>query len=134
MNRNDFFGDAVYVYTRAQAIDDGLLVDVTETSSEAGFKIPVAVTQAVWEKYISWTDKDTDKQSYQNESGRLWDVIWMLRMAANRSRIENTTFYQLYVIPRDGRSRKPAKVRLKAVIHEGDHGEAVITVMLPSED
>jgi hypothetical protein len=55
-------------------------------------------------------------------------------MALNRSKGESVAFYELYVIPRDGRSRKPKKVHLKAVVHGGDHGEPVITVMLPTED
>ena len=134
MNKNDLFGDVICVYTRAQAIDDGVLVDVSEIASEAGFWMPVAVTRAVWGKYIAWTGEDTDRQSYQDESGRLWDVIWMLRMALNRSKGKSVAFYELYVIPRDGRSKKPKKVHLKAVVHGGDNGKPVITVMLPTED
>lgn len=33
-------------YTRAQAINDGALVDVSPISTEAGFKVPVALTSA----------------------------------------------------------------------------------------
>ena len=36
-------------YTRAQAIADGILVDVSETAREAGFNIPVALTRTVWD-------------------------------------------------------------------------------------
>jgi hypothetical protein len=134
MNNKDLFGDEIYCYTRAQAIDDGVLVDVSEIAKEAGFKISVVVTQAVWEKYVAWTGEDTDKQTYQDESGRLWDVIWMLSLASNRSRGKSDVMYELYAVPRDGRSRRPAKIQLKAVIHGGDHGEPAITVMLPTED
>jgi len=42
------FGDVVFRYTRAQAIEDGVLVDVTPTARECGFRLPVAVTQGVW--------------------------------------------------------------------------------------
>ena len=42
------FDPVISVYTRAQAIGDGILVDVSETAREAGFKIPVAVTRTVW--------------------------------------------------------------------------------------
>ena len=34
------FGPVLHAYTRAQAIEDGILVDVSETAREAGFKIP----------------------------------------------------------------------------------------------
>ena len=39
-------------YTRKQAIADGILIDITETAIEAGFKFHVAVTHAVWNQYI----------------------------------------------------------------------------------
>ena len=42
------FGPVLSVYTRAQAIEDGILVDVSDTAREAGFNIPVAVTRTVW--------------------------------------------------------------------------------------
>ena len=49
-----FWDDAeiIYAYTRAQAIEDGELVDVSETARESGIKFPVAVTRAVWAKYV----------------------------------------------------------------------------------
>jgi len=37
--------NVIYSYTRAQAIEDGMFVDVTETAKEAGFKYPVAITR-----------------------------------------------------------------------------------------
>ena len=38
--------------TRTQAIEDGVLVDVTNTAREAGILYPTALTSAVWEKYV----------------------------------------------------------------------------------
>ena len=43
-------------YTRAQAIEDGVLIDVSKMAKEAGFVIPVAVTDAVWNEYIVPSD------------------------------------------------------------------------------
>lgn len=43
-----FWGDPVYVYTRRQAIEDGVLVDVSQLAIEAGFKWPFAMTAEVW--------------------------------------------------------------------------------------
>ena len=43
------FDPVLSVYTRAQAIEDGFLVDVSDTAREAGFKIPVAVSRTVWD-------------------------------------------------------------------------------------
>lgn len=128
------FGDEIYSYTRAQAIDDGELVDVSKTAKQTGFKLSVAVTRVVWDQFIDWTSADDDKQTIQHASGRLWDALWMLYLACRRSAGESSLKFRLYVIPRDGRSRKPHQVELKAVIGGGDNGEAVITVMLPNED
>ena len=43
------FDPVIFAYTRAQAIEDGVLVDVSDTAREAGFKIPVAVSRSVWD-------------------------------------------------------------------------------------
>ena len=40
------FGEVIYTYTRAQAIEDGVLIDATEMAKETGFKWPVALTAA----------------------------------------------------------------------------------------
>ena len=41
------FGEIIFSYTRAQAIADRVLVDVTPTALEAGFRFPVAATSAL---------------------------------------------------------------------------------------
>jgi uncharacterized protein YunC (DUF1805 family) len=46
-NDENPFGEVIHAYTRAQAIEDGTLVDVTETAKEAGIKYPTAVTEAL---------------------------------------------------------------------------------------
>ena len=38
------FGEVIFSYTRAQAIADRVLIDVTPTAVEAGFRFPTAVT------------------------------------------------------------------------------------------
>jgi len=50
MNTNDqieqIFGAPISAYTRADAISDGMLVDVTEAAAHWGYQIPVAMTHA----------------------------------------------------------------------------------------
>jgi hypothetical protein len=53
------FDHVIHAYSRANAIEDGVLIDVSSVAKEAGFKIPVAVTSGVWERYIEWTPEDT---------------------------------------------------------------------------
>jgi uncharacterized protein DUF6573 len=115
-------------YTRADAIADGVLIDVTPTAREAGFKFPVALTAAVWEKCVAVPPG----VECQDEAGRLWDVVFMLRCAIGRSQDGCQINYALHV-RNDNRERMPPLVRLKAVCGPGDRGEPVVTVMMPEE-
>ncbi len=127
-----FFGEPIDTYTRAQAIEDGILVDVTETARKAGFSCPVAMTRAAWADCVEWADQDSKRQTYQDESGRLWDVIWMASLAARRGGMEK--LFQFYRVPRGGRGVRPRLAALKMVAGPGDSGELVITILMPGED
>jgi hypothetical protein len=88
------FGDVNFSYLRAQAIADGVLVDVSETAKEAGFRIPVALTRAVWAEYVEVPDRVVG----QDIAGRLWDVLWMARNAIGRSKGDGPELlFQLHV-------------------------------------
>jgi len=131
----DYFGPVIHSYTRAQAIEDGVLVDVTEAAKEAGFKFPVALTRAVWENCVAWDDEDNNRQIYQDESGRLWDVLYMLFIAIKSNRSDGSEMlYRLRRVPRGGRGHMAHEVTLKSHIGPGDTLEPVITIMLPNED
>ncbi|MGK7345029.1 MAG: DUF6573 family protein [Candidatus Nitrospinota bacterium M3_3B_026] len=139
----EFFGGVIHSYTRAQAIADGVLVDVTEMAKEAGFRWPVAITRTAWEDCVAWSEEDCERQVHQDESGRTWDVLYMaihaMRLAVSNARRgvpqdPSLLFYELDRVPRDGKSVRPRKARLKLVAGPGDNGEPVITIMLPNED
>ena len=49
----------ISTYTRARAIKDGILVDVSDTAREAGFTIPVAVTRTVWDRLVAPSPRAT---------------------------------------------------------------------------
>jgi hypothetical protein len=126
--------DIIYTYSREQALEDGLLVDVSDTAREAGFTVPVAITRAAWADCVEW-NKETDsrKDTIQDEAGRLWDVVYMARLAA-RGRGENPRrLFDLYRVPVVGRGVRPRRVTLALHIGPGDCGEPVVTIMLPSE-
>src|SRR5580658_8760900 len=71
----DLFGEVIFSYSRAQAIDDGVLVDVSELAREAGFVLPVAMTRGAWADLVEW---DTTNGALQDETARLWDVLTVL--------------------------------------------------------
>lgn len=128
------FGAPIYAYTRAQALEDGVLVDVTETAREAGFRVSVAMTTAAWQDTVEWTDADSKRQTSQDQSGRLWDVVWMAYLAVRRGGTEPRRAFQLLRVPRGGRGVRPRLTTLHIHIGPGDNGEPVITVMQPHED
>jgi len=129
--------NVIYVYTRAQAIADGVLIDATELAREAGFRYPVALTAAVWAECVAWEQEDSRRQIHQDVTGRLWDVLWMasvairaLGKASQSSRLP----FRLLVVPRDGKSRRVREVELHVHIGPGDQAEPVMTIMMPGED
>jgi len=129
------FGDVIYSYTRAQAIDDGVLIDASEMAREAGFTLPVALTAAVWADCVAWTDADNVCQAYQDESGRLWDVLFMAAYAVRSQTVAGQQLsFDLECIPHDGRSTQSQRLTLKLILGPGDHGEPVITILRPEED
>lgn len=134
LSMSEFFGDAIYTYTREQAISDGVLVDVSSVAREAGFKIPVAMTSNVWNECVAWTGEDNKKQTYQDESGRLWDVLSMAMLSARNHQNSSQVEFSLYCIPRDGKRRFPKLITLNLQIGAGDDYEPVMTILFPGED
>lgn len=118
--------EVIYSYSRKQAIEDGVLVDVTDMAREAGFRFPVAVTRTVWDTILTPSPSDT----IQSTSGRLWDCLWMLLLAIKRGKGESVIFFS-FIVNDEGEEKL---VNLKAICHAGDMMEPVITIMLPDED
>ena len=134
-NAESFFGKVISTYTRVQAIDDGVLIDVGDMAQEAGFKLPVAMTVGAWDDCVYWSADDSDRQIHQDQSGRLWDVLFMASHAirTHTGQVSQLPF-TLYRVPRDGCARRSVLAQLKVVIGAGDRGEPVITILLPNED
>ena len=121
--------DLIHRYTRAQAIEDGVLIDVSAVAREAGLRYPVALTCGAWARCVAVPPG----VECQDEAGRLWDVLFLLRLAIGRSDGGPEVRFGVHVRD-DNREGTPPLVRLKALCGPGDDGEPVITVMLPEED
>jgi hypothetical protein len=115
-------------YTRAAALADGVLIDVSDTARDAGIRYPVAVTRAVWLACV----RVPAGVAGQNEAGRLWDVLWMLRLAAQECDESELRFW-LHV-RKDDHEGYPPLVELKAICGPADDGSPCMTVMMPNED
>ena len=131
------FGEPIRGYSRHQAIEDGVLVDVSAAARDAGFTIPVALTAAAWADCVAWTEDDSQRKGGcpQDQSSRLGDVLGMLRLAIALSpQAGDALRYQLHRVPSQGSSTSPEVVTLKSLCGPGDEGQPVITLLLPHED
>lgn len=115
MNGFVFRPGVVFCYTRAEALADGVLVDVTREAREAGFTLPVAITEALWR------DINTvpERVRWQDPRGRLHDVLWMSGLAAGRAG-RNPKTNREAVLP----------VRLVLHTHNNPHGNHVVELAL----
>ena len=122
----------ISTYSRAEALEDGALVDVTPTAYEAGFRYPVAVTQALQAMLEPGKAEQALGQSY---AGRLWDVLWLASLTARRSQGSRFTFQVILAKActdaDDGLAH--SETTLVAVCSPGDQGEPVITIGLPED-
>jgi len=142
------WGKPIFRYSRAQAIADGVLVDLTTAiddkgqllCQEAGFKVPVAITRTAWAQTIAagggWKpDGDSEVlelKGGQSLTGRMWDLLWMLRAASGQAGSRDRVHFQLLVdVHGDGRRET---ISLWALRSPGDDAQPVITIMMEGED
>jgi hypothetical protein len=145
--------DIIDSYTRRQAIEDGVLVQLSGPGyqgdpwipvmvAEAGFRYPVAMTATAFARYVSPIEGDGEKLApCQDIKGRLWDVLWMLRVAIRHVQApQHTLHFSLRVVPNVPENYAkdnppwPKLVQLQSVCGPDDDGTPCLTIMLPDED
>ena len=133
MSTESFWTDAdvIFTYTRAQAIEDGVLVDanigdLAEVTRE-NYKWPVAMTASVF----AMMEKAVNHPKWCNDYKGVWhDICWMSKMNITRRFDESSHLFKVIIT---GLGRKRIH-ELKIVCGPGDDAEPVVTVMLPEED
>jgi hypothetical protein len=140
--------EVISAYSRKQAIEDGCLVDLREgflpprrdgkteafdnLVSQAGIRLPIACTRAVWNECIDMTP--AAERACNDIGGRLWDVLFMASRAMRRAaayRDTDRVKFSLYVV-RD--RQKATFTKLRIVCGPGDDAEPVLTITFPHED
>jgi len=122
--------EIISCYSRAQAIADGVLVDVSELAQEVGYRWPVAFTDHLWHDYVvPPLDLVSEGQSI---SGRLWDVLNVLKYTIGLSKDVSRLNFSVLFAMEPGKA--PIPVELVSVAGPGDDGRPTITVMLPEDD
>jgi len=126
------FEDAEIIssYSRKQAIEDGVLIDLTPWAKETGFVMPVACTTKVWSQHIE--PPVEVKSCGQDVRGRAHDLLWMLYLSIRHADngADRLTFKVRFLLA-------PSRyhlVKFKSVCGPGDQAEPVITIMMPDED
>jgi len=130
------FGPVICAYTRAQALADGVQIDVSKVAAEAGLRFAVFLTRAVYDRFVTVPPGVAG----QDETGRLWDVVWMTRFAIMRMRagrrsepVASRLPVALYVRNDNGPARLVKLIASCGPLDIDDPHPAV-TIMLPDED
>jgi hypothetical protein len=125
MSSDNPFGEVIFSYSRQQAIEDGVLVEVGELAREAGFKFPTVVTQA-----LEATLRDIPEGSGQDYTGRLWDVLFLAHVTARQAPATDRVGFEV-IISTPGDAGSLHKLLLH--IGPGDTPEPVLTIGYPSD-
>lgn len=118
--------ETIHVYSRAQAIADGVLVDVSEQAQNGmlrGFRHPVALTAALWAAIEAIP---ASLQGIADRDGRLYDVLGMAVFACSASR----PVFQV-ILPFAGTRKRTQTLRVD--VGPGDAGEPVVTIGFPED-
>jgi hypothetical protein len=131
MKNNDTpFDEIIYSYTRAHAIADGMQFDVSTVAQEADIRFPVFLTRTVYDAYVTVPPDVTG----QDEAGRLWDVVWMLRFAVLKAKPGQTRLPFALYVRNDNRRARLVKLIATCGALDIDDPQPAITVMMPDED
>ena len=120
----EIFGDLIYSYTRAEALADGVLVDVSERAKRAGIRYPTACTTGVWSLIDCLPESSTDTLSSVVRSERLAAVLRSMLAAIRRGGAQGTDRVEFQALG----------AALWAQCGPGDQGEPCITIMAEGED
>jgi len=122
MTNENPFGETIYSYTRTQAIEDGVLVDLSQVDSmKQHWKHPVACTSTVWAII-----EEALKRKDQDVSGICHDISTMAKLAIRGTANTDQIHFKVIIA---GRTHE-----LKLHIGPGDTTAPVLTLMLPNED
>lgn len=121
--------ELIYSYTRAQALADGVLIDISAAAREHGFRLPTAATDSLFYGHV--VPPGGLEGESQSVEGRLHDVLTMAMIAARSGMNQDRVEFEVLFLMRPGRLEK-----VTVVLHvgPGDQGEAVLTLMLPGDD
>ena len=125
------FGDVISTYTRQQAIEDGVLIDMMQGElgqvSRLHYKYPIVCSMGVFALIRRAVEHPDCCNDY---AGILHDILTMSKSTYAKKLDRSTVLFEVRITGA-GRRRVHS---LKLTVGPGDDLEPVITIMLPDED
>lgn len=137
----DPWGEPLHRYTRAEAIADGVLVDVTQAATAGmlgGFAVPVAITAALHQAIQAIPPA---LEGIADVRGRLHDVLWMASVALRRQCAklflspENSagSIFERFQVVLPYRGTRKRVQTLCLAVDGGDDGRPCVTIGFPED-
>ncbi|MEQ1828364.1 MAG: DUF6573 family protein [Pirellula sp.] len=118
--------DVISAYSRAEAIEDGVLIDVSEAARDIGITLHTVVTPGVWSEFVGapiFSDWGT-------ENHRLKQLLNCAVRAVERSD-DSVSFFSIEMARNESVVKE---IAFRVQRGPGDNLEPVLTVMLRHED
>jgi len=136
--------EVIYAYTRKDAIEDGILVELDEAKLEdgktgkelrleAGVMFPICFTFTLFEKL---NPNEADRKCGQSLAGRYWDVltIFKFEISALTKKQAKVNQFNFKILVLEGRKGELNELEMKVMLGAEDDGKPALTFMLPDED
>lgn len=116
------------IQDRSQAIQAGILIDVTPTAQQLGLTFPITITKPLWDIGIVTNQSLSEAE----QANRLRDILmaFRLRLASLATISPLIDFPALLAMPP---STVPQPVPLFAIIQPDGANQANVTLLLPNE-
>lgn len=127
--KSSLFDDADYisVYTREDAIADGVLIDITEQAKTMGFRFHTAITCNAWNSFIA---RSSDfGLSSERMLSRLLGCL-----KHDISRLKNKSAIEVFPVPCEIRRGVFEILKVKVIVAPGDNEEPCMTLLTEFED
>ena len=113
---------------RQEAIEAGVLVDVTQIAEQVGLNLSVGISKPLWELGITASHQLADEECHT----RVRDVLLALRLHVEQAEITAPwiKFPALLALPPE---TQPQVCTLVAIAHKDSSAPYALTVMLPEE-
>src|SRR5688572_26573314 len=118
----------VQLLNRQEAIEAGILVDVSPIAEQVGLRLSVGISKPLWELGITASHQLADEECHT----RVRDVLLALRLHVEQAEITAPwiKFPALLALPPEA---QPQMCTLVAIAHKDSSAPYALTVMLPEE-